>query len=654
MTKYKDIKEVNFNNITDTGTEGTKVASGTTGQRGSTAGQFRFNTTTNLAEYYTGTEFKPIDAPPVITGVSSSELNSVDITGGTTLTINGASFSSVTVKIIDQAATETSCTVNSQSGTQIVIAVPTTLTYAQEPFDVKVENNSGLSATLEDAFTVNEAPVITTSAGSLGTLADSNRASSALSTSTIVATDDENDTLTFAVSSGSLPSGLTLNSSSGAITGTANPVSTNTTSNFSITASDSAHTSSAVAYSITVQAPVITFNTASGSIGTIADNQRSSYSLSPVTATVTSGTLSYSVVSGSLSSGLSLNSSTGAITGTANAVSSDTTSNFTIRATTTSASVTADRAFSITVQAPAFLSASGGNTISTSGDYKYHIFTSSGTFTVSSLGADSTYGNKIDYLLVAGGGGGGRHIGGAGGAGGMRSTSSQAVTVSAQGYTITVGGGGGGDTSSSNGSGGRGSQGGSSSAFSLTNTGGGGGGSDYSTGGSGGSGGGCGHGNGTSNNTSATGGGANVSGQGNRGGGGSQAGGHGGGGGGGKNGVGGNGGNAVSGNGGAGLQWSGGGLDNNYYAGGGGGGGYTGSAANGGIGGGGGGSSEHASGGSGGGSARNSGGNGSQGGGQRGGHAGSQTGSGGGGGAHGNGNGGNGGSGIVIVKYKFQ
>ena len=33
-------------NITDQGTEGTKVAAGTTGERGSTTGQWRYNTTT--------------------------------------------------------------------------------------------------------------------------------------------------------------------------------------------------------------------------------------------------------------------------------------------------------------------------------------------------------------------------------------------------------------------------------------------------------------------------------------------------------------------------------------------------------------------------------------------------------------------------------
>ena len=58
-------------------------------------------------------------------------------------------------------------------------------------------------------------------------------------------------------------------------------------------------------------------------------------------------------------------------------------------------------------------SATGG-TESTSGGYKYHTFTSSGTFTAKAAGS-------VDYLIVAGGGGGGeQHGGGGGGAGGYR------------------------------------------------------------------------------------------------------------------------------------------------------------------------------------------------------------------------------------------
>ena len=42
--------DVSFENISDTGTEGTKVASGTTAERGSTAGQWRYNTSTGFFE----------------------------------------------------------------------------------------------------------------------------------------------------------------------------------------------------------------------------------------------------------------------------------------------------------------------------------------------------------------------------------------------------------------------------------------------------------------------------------------------------------------------------------------------------------------------------------------------------------------------------
>ena len=51
---------VSFENINDTGNQGTKVSVGTTAQRGSTQGQIRFNSTLGLAEYYTGSIFKTI------------------------------------------------------------------------------------------------------------------------------------------------------------------------------------------------------------------------------------------------------------------------------------------------------------------------------------------------------------------------------------------------------------------------------------------------------------------------------------------------------------------------------------------------------------------------------------------------------------------
>jgi len=105
-----------------------------------------------------------------------------------------------------------------------------------------------------------------------------------------------------------------------------------------------------------------------------------------------------------------------------------------------------------------YIVASGG-TETTSGDYKIHTFTSSGTFTVSSVGNSDGGGDGVSYLVLAGGGSGGSRNpggnGGAGGAGGYREGKNSGdpytasplnapagLTVSAQGYPITVGAGG--------------------------------------------------------------------------------------------------------------------------------------------------------------------------------------------------------------------
>ena len=110
---------------------------------------------------------------------------------------------------------------------------------------------------------------------------------------------------------------------------------------------------------------------------------------------------------------------------------------------------------------PLFVTATGG-TITTSGDYKIHTFTSPSTFCVSN-GGNPVGSNTLDYLVIAGGGGGGAKRGGGGGAGGFReSVPSPAawtasplanpggsLPVSVQGYPITVGAGGAGQTGTS-------------------------------------------------------------------------------------------------------------------------------------------------------------------------------------------------------------
>ena len=103
-----------------------------------------------------------------------------------------------------------------------------------------------------------------------------------------------------------------------------------------------------------------------------------------------------------------------------------------------------------------FIVATGG-TILTCGNFKTHVFTGPGTFTVTNAGRPSGS-NTVEYLVVAGGGGGGGAQGGGGGAGGFRTrtvlspasplNAPTSLPVSIQGYPITVGGGGPGTPSS--------------------------------------------------------------------------------------------------------------------------------------------------------------------------------------------------------------
>jgi hypothetical protein len=73
---------------------------------------------------------------------------------------------------------------------------------------------------------------------------------------------------------------------------------------------------------------------------------------------------------------------------------------------------------------PPFVAATGG-TILTCGDYKTHVFTGPGTFTVTNAGSPAGS-DTVEYLVVAGGGGSGTGVAasaGGGGAGGYRSYS---------------------------------------------------------------------------------------------------------------------------------------------------------------------------------------------------------------------------------------
>jgi len=239
-------------NIVDTGTEGTRVATGNTAQRGNTAGQFRYNSTTGKFEGFDGSDFKTIENAPQISSVSPTNLESSQLPSN--LTITGTNFASGdTVKFIGNDSTEiSSASVTVNSSTQITAEVPNTLTSDNEPYKVKVTSSNTFSSTLDNAFNIDASPVFGIASGSIGTLQDFDRASSNLTA--ITATDDEGDSVTFSKISGTLPTGITFNSD-GTFSGTANAETSDTTYTFTIQASDGTNTTDRE-YTITVKAPV--------------------------------------------------------------------------------------------------------------------------------------------------------------------------------------------------------------------------------------------------------------------------------------------------------------------------------------------------------------------------------------------------------------
>jgi hypothetical protein len=234
-----DIRDFTGKNRKFTGTDSIKLPTGTTAQRVDISGAIRFNTTTNLAEYYTGTDWKPIDAPPTITGISPS--SPIDDGATTTeITVTGNAFAAGgTLTLIGNDGTSYNVSSFSvDSATTITFDYTSALAAAgvNQPYSIKYQNTSGLFGQLDGALTPDTAPAWVTTSGSLGTIDKGEDVATAGLTTPLVATNFVG-TLSYTVTTGTITSGLTLNSSTGAITGTSTSNS-DQTNTFTVTASD--------------------------------------------------------------------------------------------------------------------------------------------------------------------------------------------------------------------------------------------------------------------------------------------------------------------------------------------------------------------------------------------------------------------------------
>jgi hypothetical protein len=150
--------------------------------------------------------------------------------------------------------------------------------------------------------------------------------------------------------------------------------------------------------------PVPVWSTAAGSLGSPLRN----ISFTTTLAATGDAPVTYSLFSGTLPTGITLNSSTGVLSGTTPNVGSATTYSFTIRATDAQ-NQDIDRAFSMTIQTVVYFT------------------------------------GTIEYLLVAGGGGAYYQAGGGGG-GVLAGTLSANTVAQSTPYAVTIGAGGAGNT----------------------------------------------------------------------------------------------------------------------------------------------------------------------------------------------------------------
>jgi chitodextrinase len=168
-------------------------------------------------------------------------------------------------------------------------------------FSVTAKNAAGTSAPVPFTITINPAPPpvpvvsgLTVTTGTTGASFTSNIQAS-------------NNPQSYAVVSGSLPAGLTLNTSTGVISGI--PEGGNGPGSFGVTATNAGGTSSIASFTITINPapPVVSgLTVTTGTVG-VAFSSNIQASNTPQ---------SYALVSGSLPPGLTLNTSTGVISGT--------------------------------------------------------------------------------------------------------------------------------------------------------------------------------------------------------------------------------------------------------------------------------------------------------------------------------------------------
>jgi len=273
------------------------------------AGAVYFNTTDNVVRFYNGSVWWSVaPIPPSITNISPSTFGGQI---GELFTITGAEFD-VNTTVIFKGADSTeyaSAVVTFISSAQITATNATTLPVSNEPYKIKVTSATGTITSFQtiDSGTL---PTFTTASGQLS----SNAWNVPVSTS-VLASDTETSIASYSIVTGVLPTGLSINTSTGAITGT--PIEQNsTTYTFTVQALDTAGNATTRQFNIQIinGTPVWSVPAAAGTITIYINEAATGSNAVTLTATDPEGSAVVYSTSNTLPTGLNLVGNT--ITGT--------------------------------------------------------------------------------------------------------------------------------------------------------------------------------------------------------------------------------------------------------------------------------------------------------------------------------------------------
>ena len=181
------------------------------------------------------------EAGPAFTSISPSVIDNTS----SSITITGTGF--VSIPLVEAVNTTSGARITASS-VAFTSATSLTATFTisiDGTYSIFIQNPDGEAISSGSVLTVSDGPAWSTSAGSLGSFS----AASSIST-TVTATGDA--PITYSKTSGTLPGGLSLNTSTGVISGTESGATVTTSYSFTIRATDAESQTADRAFTITI------------------------------------------------------------------------------------------------------------------------------------------------------------------------------------------------------------------------------------------------------------------------------------------------------------------------------------------------------------------------------------------------------------------